>query len=139
MAATSHADRLTAFPFALADFRAGFLRAVLRAAVRLAPVTLRFGLRLAAFFFLVGFFLLTTFRAFFATAVTAPPTALPALTAKPFAPLEACLSRVRYHRPRAPHRVLCGCEDAAFFLSHLPLSPNSRLIFAAGADRGKWP
>src|SRR5262245_64997773 len=92
MAATSHADRLTAFPFALADFRAGFLRAVLRAAVRLAPVTLRFGLGLAAFLFLVGFFLLTTFRAFFATAVTAPPTALPALTAKPFAPSKPALA-----------------------------------------------
>jgi hypothetical protein len=85
-------DRLTVFPLALADFAAGFLRAVLRAAVRLAPVALRFGLRLAAFLFLAGFFLLTTFRAFFATAVTAPPTALPALTAKPFAPSKPALA-----------------------------------------------
>src|SRR5262245_38743290 len=52
--------------------------------------------------------------------------------------LEACLGRVRYHRPRAHHRVLSGCEDAAFFLSHLPLPPNSPLIFVAGTNGGKW-
>jgi hypothetical protein len=85
-------DRLTAFRLALKDFRAGFLRTCLRAAVRFAPVALRFSLRLAAVLFLVVFFLLTTFRAFFATAVTAPPTALPALRAKPLAPSKPALA-----------------------------------------------
>jgi hypothetical protein len=70
--------RLT-FAFALRDFPAGFLAVDFRPARLVAVV--RPTLPFLAALFLGGRLLLTTFRAFFATSLTATPTAFPAVTA----------------------------------------------------------
>lgn len=96
--------RLT-FLVGLADFRAGFLGARLVAEARL---TLPF----FAVLFLGTRVLLTAFRAFFATAVTASPTAVPAVTVKILAPSKPALAVSTTTAPVSTARSLAPSNPA---------------------------
>jgi hypothetical protein len=126
------------FLLTLGDFCTGRLPAVLRGAVRCAPVRFRDALAFLVFdgFFLVMRLRLTTFLVFFATALTASPTALPAVIARPFAPSNPALAVSATAAP-----VLA---TAAFAVVSIPplacfaICPpcQLRLIFAASTNEG---
>jgi hypothetical protein len=132
-----HLDRFADLALVLAVFRAGFLRTVFRDAVRRVGVEVRFAR--IAFLFLTIFFLvaglrLTAFLTFFATALTAPPTALPAVTAKPFAPSKPALAVSATAAPVPTTAAFAVPMMPPLALAICPPFSNSSLIFVAEAN-----